>query len=217
MGVIRAKFARGMETRCWTQQEFLDSIHRALEACAAPVVRSAGQRGRFRMMAGPPLSLGYISRCEYIDFDMAEALTAAALGARLRPCLPSGVTLLWLRRLPAQALGIKAAVRGFTYRVGGAFSPARVAAFRAAPTWPWVRKKPGGERILDLKKSVARLEAFPDELWMDIVVREEGTPKPTEVLAAVFTVAEDAMHEWVMERIAMRFAPEFRPGHGTGS
>jgi len=208
---MRARFAKDHEAAGLTPQAFCEAVQSAADATALPLERGKGARPRPRITPGPPLPVGYVSRCEYIDFELAGPVTAEELSRQLAPRLPRGIRLLWQRRLPGHAPHLRAAVTGYTYCVTGAFAAARAALFGRAATWPYRRVR--GERMRegDLKDSVARLVTGPEHVEIDIVVRPDGTPKPAEVIEAVFGLPAEEGALLPAERIAVHLALRGRP------
>ncbi len=206
---MRAKFSRESAAREWTFQEFLRHIHDAAEHSGLPMARTASRR--LRITAGPPLIQGQTSRCEYLDFDLGAPLTSAEFAKCLAPQFPDGVRLLWQRRVGSSVLHLKAAAQAFAYRIAGAFDPAAVSAFHASARWPMARTKTSGLRHFDLKRSVLRLEADAEGLSLVIAVQPDGTPKPAEVVAAVFGLDLEHAASLPTERIAIGLALAGRP------
>ena len=222
MAVLRVRFARGPAARWLTPQEFLSAIRDAAERANLPVAREHGPRAelrsaerrcaRMRITPGPPLTPGWESRCEYVDFELCRPITGWEFRQRLSAELPDGVEILWQRRLPPRSPHLRASVAAFTYTVSGEFDPQKAEAFLRAESRPMTRLRKNRQRTLDLRRSLARLDVAPGRLTMVIRVREEGTPKPEEVIEAVFgTPREDAIR-LPIERTAITFSPMPWPG-----
>jgi radical SAM-linked protein len=210
MGTLRARFARGPEVSAWTHQDFVAAIRDAADRSGLPLARGSG--GVPRIAAGPPLAQGYVSRCEYMDFEVSEPITSAAFGRGLAPLLPEGVELVWQRRIRSRSPHLRAAVTAYSYTVPGEFERARADAFARARVWPYrrIRAKKGNQEF-DLKQSVSRLETRPDGLTLTIEVRPDGTPKPAEIVESVFGMPADQARRLQMERVGVRFLPVKRP------
>ena len=210
MATLRARFARGPEVSQWTHQDFVAAVRDAADRSPLPLTRGSG--GMPRIAAGPPLAQGHVSRCEYMDFEVTEPITAAAFGRGLAPQLPKGVQLVWQRRIPSCSPHLRAAVTAYRYAVPGDFERQRAEAFARAPVWPYRRIRPKkGDQEFDLKQSVSRLEVQPGRLTLTIEVRPDGTPKPAEVVESVFGMPADQARQVQMEREGIRFLPSRRP------
>jgi len=174
--------------------DLLRVLQEAVAVAGLPVNRVDGRRQPYEIELGLGAAPGHLSRCEYVDFVVCLPITATEFARRLASALPPGLEVLWQRRLSARTPSLKTAPQRYRYILWGAADPERAAAFHGAETWPWTRLRKGRARVLDLKQSVSRLRVEPGRVILDIVVREEGTPKPEEVYASVFGVSiEEAM------------------------
>ncbi|MDX9971638.1 MAG: TIGR03936 family radical SAM-associated protein [FCB group bacterium] len=206
MSLMRVKFTREDPVRGLLHREFLQLIQRSIQAARLPVATTDGAEPRPVCAAGLPLAAGHLSRCEYVDFVVCLPITATEFGRRLAAELPEGIRNTWQRRLGNQTLSLKAAIRGFRYRVSGIVDPARAEAYNAATAWPLTQIRKGRERVLDLKRNVRWLQVEPNRVIFDIEVREEGMPKPEEVIASVFGMTLEEATALTTERAAARFA-----------
>jgi radical SAM-linked protein len=209
MGRLRVRFLRSEAARGLTPKDFLDRLYRAVQRAKLPVARS-GTSGH-AIAPGPPLAPTHTSQCEYVDFELSEPMTGAEFLSRLEAELPEGVNAVSLRRLPPRAPCVRAAVKRFWYTIRGVFDPDKVAAFRAADEWPFRRTRANRCQVMDLRQSVLAIDAQPGVLTISIEVREEGTPKPEEVIESVFGIPRDEAAQFPTERTALVFAPEPNP------
>jgi len=208
---MRVRLARGPAVRWLSPKEFAETIQEALKRAELPVSRTPGDRPRYRIIAGPPLPLGFTSRAEYMDFRLDLPIAGTVFGERLGAELPAGVEVLWQVRVPPGAPHLRAAVTGFRYTIPCEADPERAVAFGEASSWPLVRVRKERERRIDLKQNVSRLIVEPGYVIMDIEVRPDGTPKPEEVLRSIFERDLDPAAEPPAERTAVRLTPLPRP------
>jgi len=103
MAIIRARFARERPAQWLGPQELVAAIRNAALQAGLPIARARGDRGPWLAQSGPPLGLGHLSQCEYVDLTLTAPCSAAEFAERLRPWLPAGIRLLWQRRLPPGA------------------------------------------------------------------------------------------------------------------
>jgi radical SAM-linked protein len=209
MSVMRVRLARDAALRGTIFKEFVELVRAAADRALLPVVRT--QRGAPRVAAGPHLGPNHTSVCEFVDFELADPITGTAFHGRLAEALPPGLRVVWVGRPPLGAKSLKAGITAFRYRVDGAFAPDKAERFLQSDQWPLRRIRKGRERVLDLRRSVSKLEVRPGEVIMDIEVRAEGAPKPEEAMASVFVMPwEDALL-LPMERSGVRFAGPSTP------
>jgi radical SAM-linked protein len=206
MAVLRLRLARGSAARSLTHKEFVQTIHDAAKRAALPVALSGGRQARLRMTAGPPLTLGHVSRCEYVDFEVTAPITGQEFASRLAAQLPEGIEVLWPQRLGARATHLRAAITAFCYTIQGEFDAAKAQAFLRANHWPMKRIRKERERTLDLKHCVSNLTVESDRVLMNIEVRPEGTLKPEEVLESIFGVPREHAMLLPTERSGVRFS-----------
>lgn len=207
MSPLRLRFTRGRPQRHWPHGAFIQAVHDALDRAKVPVARQASRRSRPVTESGPPLPLGYTSRCEYIDAVLARPMAAVSVAERLAPELPDGIRLLWQRHVPPWAGPLRARVREIAYCIEFTAGPAQADAFNEAPHWPMVREKRGVQRRLDLKESVTRVFVRATQVHLCVAARPEGTPKPEEILEVVFGVPHAQAQQLSIERRALRLAP----------
>lgn len=207
MGLMRAKLARGGPARAMTQADYLAALRHAVERSGLPVARSGGGRGAYCIIPGPPLGVGHTSRCEYVDFEMSEPISGTDFGRRLGQALPAGLKVLWQRRLPAGTPHLMASVSSLSYAVQGRFAREPAERFFAASTWPMTRKRAKKEQLLDLRRSVAKIDANSTGVSLTILVRPEGTPQPQEALRSIFGLTEEEASGLVVERTAVELRP----------
>jgi hypothetical protein len=109
--------------------------------------------------------------------------------------------------MPPRSPHIRGAVVSVEYALTGKFDAEKAHAFEKAGEWLITRIRKDRERILDLKQSVAKLAVEPGRLRLAINVRDEGTPKPEEVVEAVFGIPREEALALPTERTGMLFAP----------
>lgn len=103
------------------------------------------------------------------------------------------------------------------YTVKGLFERRCAAAFHQAERWPLVQVKKDRHRVLDLKQSVTGLRVESDCLIFDIEMREEGMPKPDEVVASVFGTTLKEATGYAVERTAVHLDASLPPHKAAGN
>jgi radical SAM-linked protein len=149
---------------------------------------------RFRFSPGLPV--GCESDCEVLDVDLTRPLHPERVAQALASELPEGLSIVAARALPRNSPPVEADLTGMRYHVGlaglvngdrGTWIDERVLDFVRSPTFV-VRKQTGkGERKIDARPLVARLERV-DALHLEVDLRFgiEGSVKPSELVAALF-------------------------------
>jgi radical SAM-linked protein len=166
---------------------------RAARRARLPLAFSQGHHPLPRLSFGPALPVGFTSDEEYVDLELTERVAPAVVMTRLAAELPEGLeprdAVEVLRGTPS----IEAEVVGFVYDVdlAGIAPPpppsavaAAAARFAAAATFPVRKHGRRGERIVDARRAVRRLEPTgPLRLRIEVAVEAEGTLRPGALLA----------------------------------
>jgi len=210
---MRVKLARVPSVGTNSHQEYLAALHDAVFRSQLPVTRTHSAPPRFRIVSGPPLGAGHASRCEYVDFELRHPISGPEFGRRLARELPPGLELLWQKRMPPGTPHLMASVISFTYDIEGTFDPQRAVAFAEATQWPVTRQRAKKSQTFDIKRSVTHLDVHPHGITLKITVQPDGTPKPEDVLAAVFGVTPEDARNLAVVRTAVTLDPSPKVYH----
>ncbi len=159
----RAGFTKLEEARFLGHLDFQRLLHLALRRSGLPVAHSQGFHPHPLLKFGPPLPLGVEGEAEVLDLALERQVPDWP--RRLNAALPPGVRILDAVPIGANPLeAIESSVARFDYvahlpaPADGGPAPAqvreRVAAFLAAPRWPFVRRRPKGDLELDVRPAV---------------------------------------------------------------
>jgi radical SAM family uncharacterized protein/radical SAM-linked protein len=187
----RLRFTKTGAARHLSHLELGTALQRAMVRAALPLRYSQGFNPRPRLVFGPALPVGSAGLAEHLDMELLEPLAAGDLVERLGPALPAGLVVTGAERLAADAPGLGATLRQATYEVHFAprwravmaTLPDRLA---ASPRLPVVRQRKSGPKQVDLRPMVIDLR-FPadDPLGLTLAVSNDGSTRPTEVVAAL--------------------------------
>ncbi|MCB2185801.1 MAG: TIGR03960 family B12-binding radical SAM protein [Deltaproteobacteria bacterium] len=165
--------------------EMMSQLERGVRRTGIPLAHSQGFHPHPLVKAANALPLGVESLVEILEVTILGYLHPEELARRINEALPQGLSLHDGRlSRPGDRLAEPDEV---TYRIHPArpADQAALAEFGAAATWPWVRRSPKGDREMDLRQAVTRLEITNGHLV--VAVRRLGArPKPAEVLESVF-------------------------------
>lgn len=206
-GRLRVRLARGIECAQTSHQAFVALVIEAVQRAGLPVAHSGGPHPRVKVTPGLQLPLGYTSRCEYLDFALAQPCTGHAFASALAEQLPPGLRLLWAGRVPAHTPHPRANIVACWYTLYGALDPERAHAFRAAPQWPHAREKKGARIELDLKVLVDRIDVHSDCTLLKVRIGAGPQVKPAEVIESVFGLPEGDALRAPVERTALIMPP----------
>ncbi len=204
--------------KCWYRLEFgktgdmaflghLDfqrQIQLALRRSGLPVAYSKGYHPHPLFKFGPPLPVGVAGVRECMDLAMTNA--CPDLMEKLNSVLPAGLSIHRQLTVGSQAPGsIDQCVRRFDYCIvlpeaadagmNDSLVAEKVAAFLAAESWPYLRRRPKGDQTFDIRAMVPegalRLEAGsgPEkttQLIVSLLRSESGAMLPiTEFLTSL--------------------------------
>ena len=97
-GKYRFQYEKKGKARFLSHLDLVRIFTRALRASNLPVAYSCGYRARPRVSFGPPLPLGFTSRSEYFDLELATAPQDDPIAA-LNALLPEGIRFVEWKRL----------------------------------------------------------------------------------------------------------------------
>jgi radical SAM family uncharacterized protein/radical SAM-linked protein len=98
-GKYRFQYEKKGKARFLSHLDLVRIFTRTLRASSLPIAYSSGYRARPRVSFGPPLPLGFTSRSEYLDLELATALQEDPL-ASLNAFIPEGLHFVEWKRLP---------------------------------------------------------------------------------------------------------------------
>lgn len=97
--------------------DMLRLFKRAFKKCQIQLAYSQGFNPHPKMGFAQPLSLGYISRCELLEFETVSPYDREELQHMLNGVMPEGVEILACETLPAEGKSLASAVTEAIYKV----------------------------------------------------------------------------------------------------
>jgi radical SAM family uncharacterized protein/radical SAM-linked protein len=221
---VRVRYAKEGRAIALSHLETIHSLIRALRRAGIPFAFTRGFSPKPRLSFGPALPVGVESRAEYMDVELSEALPPEEFARRLGPNLPEGFRYLDGTPSSSAAPSLQQAIEAMEWHaaVPGADAAAvagAVAAFLSRESVPVVRdrtpaKRPGRgrskgralpPRTIDLRQVVESIAADGDRVVFRLKSAQDGTARPSEVLAAV--LGEERAAGVRLAKEAVRFAP----------
>jgi len=188
----RLSYAKLAESRWLSHLELVNAVYRSLRRSGLPLAFSAGHHPLPRVAFHGALPVGVESLCETMDVALAEAREAPDLIARLNQALPPGIRILQAEWLPRP--GKPPQIEQLVYQVE---SPEPVCAESAAAKflecreYPVTRRRPKGERTVDVRPLVAALEVQDARhLHLRLHNPEKDNLKVSEIMRAVFQLTD---------------------------
>ncbi len=193
---IRIDYAKTGRARFISHLELIEVLTSALRRAGLPVAYSGGFRPMPKLRFSPGLPVGAESECEILDIDFAELVSPEDLARRLGAELPEGLSIRAAREVSLRAPSPDRELAGFSYRIDvGALDRAEpeidaaIAAFGAAERYPVLRHTKRGDREIDARALVRRLQRVaPGEIEIDVSFGDSGSIKPSDFIAALLCV-----------------------------
>jgi radical SAM family uncharacterized protein/radical SAM-linked protein len=188
----RLTYAKGEEARWLSHLELVNAIYRSLRRSGLPLAYSSGHHPLPRVAFHGALPVGVTSLCETMDVCLSAEVGADEVITRLNRVLPSGFEIFSAQSLPRALKPPRVAQT--LYRVESdapVFAAAHAAAFLASEEFPAIRRRPKGERTVDVRPLVADLEVPDDQHLMLLLIQaEKDNLKVAELLRSIFTLTE---------------------------
>jgi radical SAM family uncharacterized protein/radical SAM-linked protein len=188
----RLTYVKGEEARWLSHLELVNAVYRSLRRSGLPLAYSSGHHPLPRVAFHVALPVGVESLCETMDVGLAAEVGADEVIARLNQVVPLGFRIVSGQKLPRSLKPPRVAQT--LYRVESdspVFATAAAAAFLACEEFPVIRRRPKGERTVDVRGLVADLEVADDHhLTLLLIQAEKDNLKVTELLKSIFSLTE---------------------------
>lgn len=219
---LRIDYSKTGRARFISHLEMIEVLAGALRRAAIPIAFSGGFHPQPRMRFSPGLPVGAESDCEVVDLDLAEPCDPASLAAALQAELPEGLDVIQAREVALNCVSPDRTLSGFRYRIdlgdlaGDPQSVDRaVLHFASASTFPVRRHTKRGMREVDALRFVSRLERSGDRhLEIDVRFGDEGSIKPSDVLATLFALDPTIARALPMRKIGVFLRDDAAPAAG---
>ena len=201
MAKLRLKITKGNEIRYVSHLDYAGTIERAIRRAKLPAAYSEGFNPHMKMSFASALAVGVTSHAEYLDLELTEEIEPASISARLKPQLPSGVSLKDAHYMNPRSQALMAIVNLATYEIlvplakdtAWESAATNIAGFNQAVEVIYVKQSPKGRREIDIKEYLAEpvtVMPVPDskgtiKISLVVKITPGGSVKPAEVLAVL--------------------------------
>ena len=206
---FRILFEKGAGMRFTSHLDLMRTWERALRRSGLPLAFTQGHHPHLKMSFGPPLPLGYRSRSEVFDLELARP-PAVDLAERLNAVLPGALKVLASRPILFKTPSLMSQLEGASYRVrfpGGFLAEAglaperllgeleaRLAELLAREHLIVRRQSEAQTREFDARSSLVTLQASLAEApaVLDVQVRfiPRAQVRPDDLVALLFPGAD---------------------------
>lgn len=182
----RLRFSKTGRARFIAHLDTLACLVRAVRRAGYELAQTQGMRPKPLLSLAMPLGVGVEGEDEICDFELKQRVPLTEFAKKLSRELPEGIELKTVGPCLDRTKSA-ARVAMVSYRIALAGTPVSDKAlklFADSPELKVMRHRPKGDKEVDVKKYVSRVEASPDggSLTFDMVVTEEGTARPEEVI-----------------------------------
>jgi len=214
------RFAKTGRARYIAHLDTLSCLVRAVRRTGYDLAYTQGMRPKPVLSLAMPLGVGVEGEEEICDFSLRQRAPIEELARRLSRELPEGITL---KSMGPTFETSKAASRvdSVSYRIALAGAAEglgeAVEAFNQAPEFVLLRQRPKGDKEVDIKRYVNRVELEDGAIGFDMAVTNEGTGRPEEVIRALEQLAGGELGTTRVTRTAISLKeekPKPRPERG---
>lgn len=223
------RFSKTGRARFISHLDTLSCLVRALRRAGFELAFSQGMRPKPLLSLAMPLGVGIEGEDEICDFSLQQRAPLTELAKKLRRELPQGMELksvgpsfdrskaaarvescgylIELAEMEAAEKG-PAAKKTALSLCGDAIDK-----YNRAPGIVLLRKRPKGDKEVDIKKYVERVDALEDGTGVafDMKVTSEGTARPEEIVAALSDFAGRELNPVRIVRTSIRIREEEQP------
>ncbi len=175
-------------------------FERAIRRAGLPVSYTQGFHPRQKLAFGPPLTLGYTSRSEYLDIQLETPFQQEMI-SKLNRALPPGYRIGQGRTILGKATSLSSLINTACYEVAlpdaETITQKSVEELLARETIMIRRIKGEETKEVDVRKSVSSLELRLSDglnvLYMELAMGNLGFVKPEEILEQGFSLPEETV------------------------
>lgn len=212
------KFAKEGYIRYTSHLDMLRLFKRAFKRAGVALSFSQGFNPHPKMGFAQPLSLGYTSRCELLEFETAREENPAAMEKALNAMMPEGVEILGCYPLNADVKSLAAATCEATYKVvfPVAADPDRgrklAEDYLAQPEILAEKRQKKTKKMVtvDIRPKIRQIHVLEGERLTLELVLDSGSASnlsPEQVISTftVFAGLDVPRHDVEVERVAIKF------------
>jgi len=204
---IRKKWIKAEKVRFTSHLDVVRTFEKAIRRADFPVMFSEGFHPHPKIAYGPPLPLGFVSDCEYVDMQL-EAPFNNQLIERLNSALPEGFRIVEARPVFAQAVSLSAFINTSVYEIELAeLSEQQAGKLQQLPKEKEIlvdRKSKEGIKQVNIAGLIYEVKVEFREakqvVRISVGLSQQGYARPQEVLQAVLKLSEEELAGLIFKR-----------------
>ena len=161
--------------------DFVRTYNRTMRRAGLPVAFSEGFNPHPLLGFALPLSVGFTSECELLEFSLTEELGEDEIKQRLNAVIPNGIKILSVHKGKSRMKQLRYAL----YLVYPEKLPQSVTEFMAMEETVIDKKTKSGIKDTDIRKDIIEVRLLPDRLEMVLSAGSDRNLKPDVVVKAM--------------------------------
>ena len=188
----RLKFTKLEKSQYLSHLELARLFIRAFRRAGVDLVYSGGYHPMPKVSFALALPVGTGSLAEILDIQVNDIQNTSQTIARLNTELPSGIRVLFMKEVPTNAPPPRIKESYFHIKINGSFNKGNLDRFLRLNTYPVIRKHRNGDRTVDIRSQVKKLNLLSKEK-MELVLRHGIGPemKPAGIIKEVFDLTDN--------------------------
>jgi radical SAM-linked protein len=203
---FRVQYRKGPEVRFLSHLDLMRALTRAFRRADLPLAFSEGFSPHPRVAFGPPLTLGFVSRAEFLDLQLSRPPEGPLPGI-VNPVLPAGLWILESRPILRKTDSLSSVVNTAAYEclVPGPSLSGSINSFLSRGEVRIVRKQGDRQREVDIRPLVLSLRELAGGGGIEMLLRAGGAEgvNPREVLREVTGLPEEGILGLLIERVGL--------------
>lgn len=212
----RLRMEKTGPARFLSHLEVAGALIRSLRRAGVSFLFSRGFHPHPKISFAHASAVGMESLCEYADLEAEELKDVELAGSRINSCLPEGLVIGSLTRLPEKSPSLAESISGIRYEIllprglnpeFHFWLPVKIANFLQADSFPIEKGSTGGKRTIDLRPLIMAFAVAGEGDILNLEVRwtNEGSARPRDILTKVLGFSDEALVEVVIRKKELIF------------
>ena len=192
--IIRMRFARSGPTIWLAHLDLMRTFERSIRRASLPVAYSHGFNPRPHLAFALPIGTGLATCDDYVDVNLTEPLDPQVAADRLNQFLPSGLSILAAREIPASGPSLMSLIQSAEYLLEGSGVAAASERLSSLPVdQPWIVEKNSKGKIIpvDIRPLLMNCQVeTPDRIRIRVRAGSKSNLRPDLYLTAMVRLGD---------------------------
>jgi len=203
---IRVRYSKNQDVCLLSHLEVVSIIKNILEKSGLPVCHRGGANKKICIAFGPPLPVGYTSRCELFDVEMQQRVEPESVKESLSKNVPSGFEILSVYSVPVFSPPVDTAVNAAEYMVRNVENiknrNLKIKEFYSEKEYLIERITDKSAHTIDARPLVKEINFVESGISLLLRFGPKRTIKPDVLIKKIFSLDEEQKASMKIERIA---------------